>query len=192
MVVVAAGAAEMERRAGRPRERLERVLDELERQAADALAAERQVDDRVWPTTDVDHCARERFVHRHRCLAEAANPGPIAERLRERRSQDERDVFDRVVLVDLEVAGRPDLDVEQAVVRERREEVVVEAHTRRDLRAARAVEIEGDVDLGLARAAADADPARAAIGDVEGAERGRHAWISELSWRAASMSRSFS
>ena len=112
MVVVAAGAAEMERRARRPRKCLERVLDELERHAADALAAERQVDDGIGSTTDVDHCGCERFVHRHRCLAEAADPGPIAEGLPERRTQDERDVFDRVVLVDLEVAGRPDLDVE--------------------------------------------------------------------------------
>ena len=192
VVVVAAGAAEVERRAGRPRERFERVLDELERQAADALAAERQVDDRVRPPADVDHGGRERLVHRHRRLAEAADPGPVAERLRERRAEDERDVFDRVVLVDLEVAGRPDLDVEQAVVRERREEVVVEPDPGRDPRQARAVEVERDVDLGLAGAAADADAPRAAVGDVEGAERGRHAWISELSWRAASMSRSFS
>ena len=118
VVVVAAGAAEVERRAGGPRERFECVLDELERQAADALAAERQVDHRVRPPADVDHRARERLVHRHRGLAEAADPGPVAERLRERRTEDERNVFDRVVLVDVEVAGYPELQVEHAVVRE--------------------------------------------------------------------------
>ena len=144
------------------------------------------------PPADVDHRGRERFVHRHRRVAEAADPGPVAERLRERRAEHERDVLDRVVLVDIEVAGGPDLEVEQAVVGERREEVVVEADPGRDSRQARPVEVERHVDLGFAGAAADADSPCAAIGDVEGAERGRHAWISELSWRAASMSRSFS
>ena len=41
--------------------------------------------------------------------------------------EDERDVLDRVVLVDLEVAVGLDREVEQAVVGERAEEVVVEA-----------------------------------------------------------------
>ena len=45
---------QVERRAGGPGERLEGVLDELERQPADPLAAERQVDDRVRPAADVD------------------------------------------------------------------------------------------------------------------------------------------
>ena len=69
---------------GGPRERLERVLDELERQAADALAAERQVDDRVRPAADVDDGRRERLVHRDGAVAEPADPGAIAERLGER------------------------------------------------------------------------------------------------------------
>ena len=64
VVVVAAGAADVERRAGGPGERLERVLDELERQRPDPLAAERQVDDRVRPAADVDDRRGQRLVHR--------------------------------------------------------------------------------------------------------------------------------
>ena len=45
----------------------------------------------------------------------------------------ERDVLDGVVLVHLEVAGRPDLEVEQAVVGERAQEVVVEPDARGDV-----------------------------------------------------------
>ena len=95
---------QVERDAGGPRERLERVLDELERQPADALAAERQVDDGVRPAADVDDRVGDRLVHRDRALTEPRDPGPIAERLREGRAEDERDVLDGVVLVDLEVA----------------------------------------------------------------------------------------
>ena len=52
-MVVAAARADVDRGTGRPRERLERVLDELERQASDAVPAEGQVDDGVRATADI-------------------------------------------------------------------------------------------------------------------------------------------
>ena len=76
------------------------------------------------------------LVHRHGRVAEAADPGPVAERRGERGSQDERDVLDGVVVVDLEVAGRPDLEVQERVVGERGQEVIVEADAGRDRRLA--------------------------------------------------------
>jgi hypothetical protein len=182
----------MQCRAGGPRERLERVVDQLQRQRTDALAGEREVDHGVRPTADVDHGRCERLVHRHRRLAEAANAGAVSERLGERRPKHQRDVLDGVVLVDLEVAAGPDLQVEQSVMRQRGQQVVVEADAGRDVGATRAVEVEGEVDLGLAGPAADADPSRAATSDIDAAERRRHTPFSELSWRATSMSRSFS
>ena len=79
------------------------------------------------------------------------DPGAVAERLGERGAEDERDVLDRVVLVDLEVAVGVDRQVEQAVVGERAEQVVVEADPGVDRGVAGAVEAEGDRDLGLVR-----------------------------------------
>ena len=157
------GAAQVERGAGGPRERLEGVVDELERQRPGALGPERQVDHRVRPAADVDDGRRDGLVHRHGAVAEAADPGPVAERLREGRAEHEGDVLDRVVLVDLQVAGRPDLEVEQAVVGQRAQEVVVEADPGLDVGAARAVEVERDRDVGLAGAARDADAAALAL-----------------------------
>ena len=125
-------AAQVERRPGGPRERLQRVLDELGRELADPGIAERQVDDRVGPAADVDDGRGDGLVHRHGRVAEAADARPVAERLGERRAQDERDVLDRVVLVDLEVAAGRHVEVEQAVVGERGEQVVVEADAGRD------------------------------------------------------------
>ncbi len=109
-------------------ERLEGMLDELGRQGPDPLPAEGDVDDGVRPPADVEDRRREGFVHRHRRVAEAADPGSIAERLGHGTAQDKGDVLDRVVLVHLEVAGHPDGQVEEAVMRERSEQVVVEAH----------------------------------------------------------------
>ena len=132
VMVVPAGAREVERDARRPRERFERVLDELERQAAGPFAAERQVDHGIRAAADVDDRVGERLVHRDRALPEPGDPGSIAERLGERRAEDEGDVLDRVVLVDLEVAVGADGEVEQAVVGERAEQVVVEPDARVD------------------------------------------------------------
>ena len=136
-------AADVERGAGGPGERLEGVLDQLERESTGMEAAEREVDDRIGSAADVDHGGRDRLVHRHRALAEAGDPGPVAERLGERRAEDERDVLDRVVLVDLEVAVGVDGEVEQAVVGERAQQVVVEADPGVDAGVAGAVEVRG-------------------------------------------------
>jgi hypothetical protein len=101
------------------------MLHELERQTADPLAAEWEIDDGVWPATNVDGCGRDRFVHRDGALAEALDAGPIAERLGEGGAQDQCHVLDSVVLVDLEIAIRADREIEQAVMGERAQEVVV-------------------------------------------------------------------
>ena len=156
----------------------EGVLDELERQAADPLAAERQVDDGVRPAADVDDGRGEGLVHRHGAVAEPGDPGTIAERLGEGGTEHERDVLDRVVLVDLEVAVGVDGEVEQAVVGERAEEVVVEADPGVDPGVARAIEAERDRDLGLGGRPGDRHAAALARADLDGTERGRHAAVS--------------
>ena len=204
VVVVAARAAQVERRARGPGERLEGMLDELERQPADALAAERQVDHRVRPATDIDDGRGDRLVHRARRRRRTGGcPARSPSASRERRPEDERDVLDGVVLVDLEVAVRLDREVEEAVVRERAQEVVVEADPGVDGRVAGAVEPEGDGDVGLAGGPGDRHAAALARADGEFAERGGHAGDSVVVGAvaplagaaisfAASMSRSFS
>ena len=59
-MVVPARARQMQGAAGGPREGLEGVLDELQRERADALAAERQVDDGVRPGTTSEENAKIR------------------------------------------------------------------------------------------------------------------------------------
>ena len=68
-------------------------------------------------------------------------------------AQHERHVLDGVVLVDLQVAGGGDLDVDERVVRERRQQVVVEADAGGDAGRAAAVEVDRDRDARLARLA---------------------------------------
>ena len=192
VVVVAPGSRHVDRGAGRARERLEGMVDELERQAADPFAAERQVDDRVRPAAEVQHGADERLVHRHRALPKPGDPRAIAERLGERRSDDERDVLDGVVLVDLQVAIGGHGEVEQAVMGHRPEQVVEEPDPGVDRGGAGAVDPEGDRDRRLLRRAADRHAATVARPDLQIAEWCGHASISLARAWAASISRSFS
>ena len=160
---------------------------------ADALATERQVDDRVRATTDVDDGRGERLVHRDGAVAEALDPGPVAERLGEGGSEDEGDVLGRVVLVDAQVAVRGDREVEQAVVGERAEQVVVEADPGVDGRVAGSVEAERDGDVGLVGRPGDRHaPAVLARTDRERTERRGHGRVSVAMAVAAAMKRSFS
>ena len=51
----------------------------------------------------------ERLVHRHDEVAGAVDAAAVAERGRHRLAERDADVFDGVVLVDVEVAGRAQL-----------------------------------------------------------------------------------
>ena len=155
-------------------------------------AAEWQVDHGIRTAADVDDRMGERLVHRDRALAEPGDPGSIAERLGERRAEDERDVLDRVVLVDLEVAVGADGEIEQAMVREGAEQVIVEPDARVDRPVALAIEPERDRDVGLRGGPGDRHATALARTDLDGAERRGHPVASVLSVAATAMSRSFS
>ena len=137
--------------------------------AADPLAPERQIDHRVRPAADVDDRRREGLVHRDRGVAEAGDARPVAEGGGERRAEDKGDVLDRVVLVDVEVAVRLDVEIEQAVVGERPEQVVVETDPGGDVRRPLAVEPQLDRHPGLLRLAShgDAPCSRRLDGEVD-------------------------
>ena len=171
MVVVPAGAAQVEGRPRRARERLEGVFDELARQGPDLLGPERQVDHGVGATPDIEDRGREGFVHGHACRAEAVDAGPIAQRRRDRGTEDERHILDRVVVVDVEVAGRLDLEIDEGVMSQRGQEVVVEPDAGRDRCLARPVEPDADLDICLPRSPAEGGNASAALGCLERLER---------------------
>src|SRR5262249_37073812 len=92
-------------RTGATREALEEVVYELGLQIADALHLQLQVDRRVRPAAEVERGDGERFVHRHDEVAGAIDPATIAERLRYRFAKRDADVLDRVMLIDVEIAG---------------------------------------------------------------------------------------
>ena len=85
----------------------------------------------------------ERLVERQRDRGEAADARLVAERGRERLPEHDPGVLDRVVGVDLEVAGRLQIEVETTMPAELGEHVVEERQPGRYGDPPAAVEVEG-------------------------------------------------
>ena len=143
-----------------------------QREAADAVAGERERDLRVRALDEVDRREAARLVHRDRGRAVADESFPSGEGGLECVAERGHHVLDRVVLVHLDVAAREELEVELPVEGEEREQVVEEADAGVDARAAAAVEAERDAQRGLGRRADDERGASPGGGRLD-AERAR-------------------
>ena len=95
----------------------------------------------------------ERFIHRHDEIAGAVDALAIAECLEQRFAEHDADVFDRVVLIDVEIARRLQRQIETAVTREQLEHVVEESDAGADVVAAAAIDRQCASDLCLRRLA---------------------------------------
>ncbi|GIW08344.1 MAG: hypothetical protein KatS3mg060_3149 [Dehalococcoidia bacterium] len=82
-------------------------------------------------------------------MAHPPDPFPIADGLQQRLAEDNGHVFDRVMLVDMQVARGMDGEVESAVACEVCQHMIEKADARRDIGPTAAVEVEPDVDGGL-------------------------------------------
>src|SRR6185436_14157772 len=127
------------------------VRHELRRQIADAIARELGVEDQKRAPAEVDGYFGIGLVHRQQ-EAVALYAALVAERLLERLPERQRDILDGVVLVDVQIARALHVELEAAVLAELLEHVVEEAEARLRMRIGRAVEIDGDADIGLLRA----------------------------------------
>ena len=78
-------------------------------------------------------------------------PGLVADGVAQGLAERDADVLDRVVVVDVQVAGRLQAQVQQAVAGDVGQHVVEEADAGDDLAAAVAVEGDAQGDVGLGR-----------------------------------------
>ena len=84
----------------------------------------------------------------------ALSPSACLQRLAEH----DADVFDRVMLIDVQVADRFDRQVDRRVPRQQRQHVIEEPDAGRQLGNARAIEIDFQLDVGLVRLALNCAP----------------------------------
>src|SRR5690606_37586941 len=93
----------------------------------------------------------ERFIKGNERIAIAGDSSLVTQGLTNRLAEDDSDIFDRVVDIDVNVAGGANGEVNQGVLGERGEHVVEERHRGGDLGRAGAVEVQGELDARFAR-----------------------------------------
>jgi hypothetical protein len=87
------------------------------------------------------------FVHGLDEVAGAIDAEAVSQCLREEVTQDDADVFDRMMLVNVEIAMSRKGEIEGAVLGEKLQHMVEEADASRDLVTARAINVERSRDL---------------------------------------------
>src|SRR5262249_4680779 len=133
----------------------EEIVDELRLQVADALDGGLELDDRVRPAAEVNRRHCKRFVHRHHEVSRAIDPPAIAERLGDGLTERDAKVLDGVVVVDIQIAGRLDRQVECTMPREQFQHVVEKTNTGADGVCSLSVEPDRQGDLCFSRPAVD-------------------------------------
>src|SRR6266540_6644254 len=71
--------------------------------------------EKIGPAAQIDDYLRQRFIEGTARLTEAADALLVAQRVFERLPQRQADVFNRMMIVDFEIALGLDLDVEKAM-----------------------------------------------------------------------------
>jgi hypothetical protein len=141
--------AEMHIGAGGLREALEEIFGEFGLKITDARAGNLGVDNAERAATQIDGAGGERFIHGHQKISGAQNSALAAEGFLHRLAKGDSDVFDGVVLIDVQIASRVQLEIERAVPSYEFQHVIEETNTRADMRFAVAVEIQAEGDIGL-------------------------------------------
>ena len=89
---------------------------------------------------------REGLVHRHEEVAGAKDAALVAKSAIEGLAESDAHIFNRVMLIDVEVAIALEFEIEGAVTREEFEHVIEEANARRDFVLTTAFDREFDSD----------------------------------------------
>src|SRR5262245_62066812 len=111
--------------------------------------------DRCRASAEIDGDEPEGLIHRHDEISGTENSALRAQGFRESFPQCNSDIFNRVVLVYVQVTGRMQPQVEGAVAGKQLEHVVEETDAGRDVVASAALDGEGKIDRGLAGLAFD-------------------------------------
>src|SRR5690606_34224376 len=106
---------------------VEEVPHEVGFEVPDVAGGEAAVQHEVRAARKVDGDVRQRLVHRYGDAGRAPNAAVVAQRAENRLPQADGDVFGRVVPVDVEIALHGDFEIEEAVAREERQEMIERA-----------------------------------------------------------------
>src|SRR5688572_14679758 len=125
-------------------------LGQLTVEGAEQLARHVRLPEEERPAAQVDGRRYQRLVHRDRGVAVAPNARLVAQGLLHRLAQADADILDGVMRIDVQVAGRPDGQVDEAVPGQQGKHVIEEADAGLYLRRAGPIEVQLQVDGSLA------------------------------------------
>ena len=147
--IAAAMHAQMQVHAGFVGQSLHEILHEHRLEIAHPLLFYFDIVGKINAPADIHDGGAQCLVQWHRRLAEPPNPRAVPERLPECASKHDPDVFDHMMVIDMEVAAGLDCEVKEAMASEAREHVVEKRHASTNFAVAATVDLELDGDLGL-------------------------------------------
>ena len=145
---------------------VEEFFKQVNVKTSDEGAGEVDVVDESGAAGEVDDNAAQGFVKRNVGMTVAADAGFAAQGLFQGLSEYDADVFDGVVVVDVQVAFAGDVEVDHAVAGDLGKHMLKEGYAGVETVLSGAVEVEAEGDLGFAGVAGDADCA-ASCGHME-------------------------
>ena len=156
MAVVATQVVDVQRRRGMVGESLEELVDQVDVELPDPGTPEVDavLDSRA--PGKVDHHARQGLIQRHIGMPVTHDPLLVAQRLLERLPQGDADVFDAMVIVDMQIAFGTDIDIKTAMAGNLLEHVFEKGDSSIKIRPPTAIKIDGNANLSFQGIATDA------------------------------------
>ncbi len=136
-------------------EALEKLMEQVDIELADAGAGEIDVIFQTGPAGEIYHHAGQRFIERHVGLAVTAQTLFVAERPGKGLTQGDADVLDAVMVVDMPVAAGNDLQIDETMTGYLVEHVVEKPDAGVELGDARTVKVKTNDDPGFEGVACD-------------------------------------
>ena len=135
------------------------------------VAGKVRLEHKEWATGDVDRDARQSLVHRYVNVAIARDAPHIAECLFESLAKRDPTIFGRVMLIDMQISLRPQLQVDVRVASEEIEHVIQKADAGRNRRRSSPVEVDRNLDIRFVGLALDRCGAHGCLKSVSSEKR---------------------
>src|SRR5579875_2580115 len=130
-------------------ERFHEVVNKLSLKRPDHFLLYRHLVHKAWSTADVNHGCAQRFIKRHGSLSKPSDSTLVVQRLPERPSEHQADVFDGMMVVHVKISACLYREVEKAVLGETFYHMVKKRHASGNLALSAAVERQVHVNSGF-------------------------------------------
>ncbi len=146
--IVAAQVVDVQCHLGVVHETLEELEEQVDIEIPDGATLERNVVFQSRAAGEIDHHPGEGLIEGHIGVAVAANTG-LVQRLVEGLANGDAEILHRVVGIDLQVACRLDVEIDQAMAGHLLQHVFQKGQARGNAECTGAVQVQADGNLGL-------------------------------------------